>query len=248
MENPPGASSHNSPLVPSSLAWVFAALAGVVAPALAVLFVADDPVGARVAIVSGPILALGLMGTGMIAAANTGRFWLGILIALTCAAGLVLLAGAFDALDLGSAIPAGLAACIASVSFAARGTLFARSALGKGWWIAVFVVAGEAAILITAAALPGALPAWLLALLPAQWASIALQSAYATGNPLAAGPALVALAGTAAATMLVWWLWPRRWTYLIMFSTWLALSAMVYHNSAPPEPPDAQPQATGLAG
>jgi hypothetical protein len=125
---------------------------------------------------------------------------------------------------------------IASFSFAARGKLFARSAGNRGWWIAVFVVAGEAAILITAATKPGALPAWLLVLLPAQWASTAIQTALTgTGTRAAAAP-LIALAGTAAATLLVARLWPRRWPYLIMFSTWLALSALVWVRPGPPMP------------
>ena len=111
----------------------------------------------------------------------------------------------------------GLAIIIASISFAARGALFARSASDKGWWIAVFVVAGEAAILITASALPDSLPEWLLVLLPAQWASTAIQTAFTGTADRAASAALLALAGTAAATLLVAWLWPRRWPYLIMF-------------------------------
>ncbi|QDH35237.1 hypothetical protein E2E27_13455 [Porphyrobacter sp. YT40] len=94
--------------------------------------------------------------------------------------------------------------------------------------IAVFVVAGEAAILATAAARPEALPEWLLALLPAQWASMAIAGAWTGMGAGLAGAALVALAGTAAATLLVARLWPRRWPYLVMFTAWLALSALVY--------------------
>ena len=122
----------------------------------------------------------------------------------------------------------GLALIIASTSFAARGTLFARSAAQKGWWIAVAVVAGEAAVVATAAAMPGALPGWLLALLPAQWASMAIRSALIGPGTPAAIVALFALGGTAAATLLVARLWPKRWPYLIMFTTWLGFSALVW--------------------
>ena len=161
METSPNAPEHNAKPAPSRLAWSAMALAGIVAPVAAMVLLAADPAGPPEATISGPILALGLMGTGMIAAANTGRFWLGIGIALVCATGLIALAGALDALAMRAALPAGFAMLVASISFAARGTLFARSAPGKGWWIALFVVAGEAAILITAAARPGALPDWL---------------------------------------------------------------------------------------
>jgi hypothetical protein len=130
----------------------------------------------------------------------------------------------------------GLAVVIASISFAARGALFARSASEKGWWIAVFVVAGEAAMLLTASALPGTLPDWLLVLLPAQWASVAIQTALTGTGTRAASSALLALAGTAGVTLLVARLWPRRWPYLLMFSAWLGLSALVWHRPGPPMP------------
>ena len=83
----------------------------------------------------------------------------------------------------------------------------------------MFVVGGEAAMLLTAWVMPGALPDWLLVLLPAQWASMAIQSAMGGNGILAASSALIALGGTAAATLLVWRLWPRRWPYAIMFTT-----------------------------
>lgn len=176
-----------------------------------------------------PILAVGMMGAGMIAAAVSGRFVLGVMAALLAAAGLVLLARALGVPAPHDPAAAALAAMIASLSFAARGALFARSAAPRGWWVALAVVAGEAAVLITAAAMPGAWPVWVLALLPAQWATIALQAGLtATGGQIASA-ALVALAGTAAATMFVTRLWPRRWTYLVMFTTWLSLSALVWH-------------------
>jgi hypothetical protein len=71
------------------------------------------------------------------------------------------------------------------------------------------------------------LPDWLLALLPAQWASAAIQTALAGTGLRAAIPELLALTGTAMATLLVTRLWPRRWPYLIMFTAWLGLSALV---------------------
>ncbi|MCM0000646.1 MAG: hypothetical protein NBV68_14795, partial [Erythrobacter sp.] len=102
------------------------------------------------------------------------------------------------------------------------------SAAARGWWIAVTVVAGEAAVLLTAAAMPGAWPGWVLALLPAQWAALALQAALTGTGAQVASIAQIALCGTAAATLLVARLWPQRWPYLIMFTTWLGLSALVW--------------------
>lgn len=210
-------------------AWLSAALGGSVAPALTLFLLVDAPVAAPLDMIAGPILAVGMMGAGMIAAAAAGRFWIGVFVALLNGAGLMVFA---QALGMGSApdpLSTGLAFIIASISFAARGALFARSASARGWWIAVAVVAGEAAVLLTASAMPGALPAWVLALLPAQWATIAIQAALTGTAAHAASAALFALAGTAAATMLVTRLWPRRWPYLVMFTTWLGLSALVWH-------------------
>jgi hypothetical protein len=202
-------------------AWIAVAIAGSIAPAAALAIGGD----ARIA---GPVLALGMMGTGMIAAAVSGRQWVGAALALLNAALLVLLARAVGLPGFRDPTAAGVAAIIASLSFAARGSLFARSAAPRGWWVALAVVAGEAAVLLTAIAMPGAWPLWVLALLPAQWATIAVQAALnGTLAPVAAA-ALVALAGTAAATMFVTRLWPRRWTYIVMFTTWLALSAIVW--------------------
>jgi hypothetical protein len=200
------------------------------------VMLADVPAPAPLALTGGPILALGLMAVGMIAAAAAGRLWLGMVLALLTAAGLIGVARALGLPPLPHPFSTGLAMIIASFSFAARGKLFARSAGNRGWWIAVFVVAGEAAILITAATMPGALPAWLLVLLPAQWASTAIQTALTGTGTRAAASALLALAGTAAATLLVARLWPRRWPYLIMFTTWLALSALVWMRPGPPMP------------
>ena len=175
-----------------------------------------------------PILAVGLMGAGMIGAAADGRFSIGILLALVAGAGLLLLAQGLGMPPLQAPLSIALAVAAACISFAARGALFARSAAGKGWLIAVLVVAGEAGILATASARPDALPEWLLALLPAQWASMAIQSALTDTGTRAAKWALLALSGTAAATLLVARLWPRRWPYLVMFTAWLGLSALVY--------------------
>ncbi|WP_244181685.1 hypothetical protein [Blastomonas natatoria] len=225
----------------SPLAWLAAALAGIAAPTLAMVMLADAP--APLVFFGGPILSLGLMGSGMIAAAIAARLWVGIALALLTAAGLVLLAGALGMSLLPHPVSTVLAFAIAGFSFAARGKLFARSAADKGWWIALFVVAGEAAMLLTAAAMPGALPDWLLVLLPAQWASMAIQTALTGTGTRAASSALIALAGTGAVTLLVARLWPRRWPYALMFSAWLGLSALVWHRPAPPMPAPTPPNA-----
>lgn len=210
-------------------AWFVAALAGFVLPALALLLLD----GARGA--AGAVPAVGMMGAGMIAGAVAGRLWVGVALALLAGAGLVLLARGLGLPALLSPQEIALALVIASLSFAARGALFARSAGARGWWIALGVVGGEAAMVATAAAQPGALPGWLLALLPAQWATTAIQTALAGSGTLAAAPVLIALGGTAASTLLVAALWPRHWPYAIMFSAWLVLSALVYHYQTPPE-------------
>lgn len=206
------------------MAWLTVALVGCVAPALALFLNINAPLAA----VAGPILAVGLMGAGMIAAAAAGHLWVGVLIALINGAGLMLVARALGMVSAPDPFAVLAALAIASFSFAARGALFARSASARGWWIAVAVVAGEAAVVLTALADPGALPGWLLVLLPAQWASIAIQAALTGTGAYVANAALIALAGTAAATLLVAWLWPRRWPYLVMFTTWLSLSALVW--------------------
>jgi len=211
------------------MTWAVAGVAGAAAPALALLAVAADPFpfAARAA----PVVAVGLMASGMTAAAATGRLRIGMVAAGLVGAGLVLMALALGRTAAGDLPAVAFAIAIASLSFAARGALFARSAGARGWWIALAVVAGEAAMLATAAALPGRLPAWLLALLPAQWASMAVRSALGGGGTLATWAPLLALGGTAAATLLVARLWPRRWPYLVMFTTWLAMSAVVLHHA-----------------
>jgi hypothetical protein len=228
--------SHTRPAAWPLLAWSAVALAGIAAPSLAMLMLVDAPAPAPLALAGGPILAVGLMGVGMIGAAAAGRLWIGMLLALLAGTGLIMVARALGMPALPHPFSTGLAIIIASFSFAARGTLFARSAGARGWWIAIFVVAGEAAILLTASTMPGALSDWLLVLLPAQWASTAIQTALTGTGTRAASSALIALAGTAAATLLVARLWPRRWPYLVMFTAWLGLSALVWHRPGPPMP------------
>lgn len=188
------------------------------------------------ALASGPIFTLGLMGVGIIAAATAGRFWISVLLALLNAACLVVLALSLHMPALPHPFSTGLAMVIANGSFAARGALFAKTLSHKGWLMALFVVAGEASVLLIAHAFPGALPNWFLALLPAQWASIAIQTTLTGTGTFAAMPVLFALAGTAATTLLAARLWLHRWPYLLMFTAWLGLSALVYFWSTPATP------------
>lgn len=208
-------------------------LAGAAAPALAILLLADPARPDVLPLLGATALAVGLMGAGMIAAAIAGRLWVGIGLAMAVGAGLILLARMLGLPPLLQPLSAGLALLVASLSFAARGALFARSAGDKGWWIAVAVVAGEAAIVASAWAQPGTLPPWLLALLPAQWAASAIQTALAGPGTVAASSPLLALTGTAATTLLVAALWPRRWPYALMFGAWLGFAALVYHRPPP---------------
>jgi hypothetical protein len=197
---------------------------------------AFSPASESAVLFGGPIVAVALMGAGMIGAAAAGNLRIGVLCALLNGAALLALGWALGLPLTGFPLITALVAVVASISFAVRGALFARSAGDNGWWIAVFVVLGEVAVLATAMALPGALPPWLLTLLPAQWASIAIQTALSGAPVLAAGVSLIALVSTAAATHLVASLWPRRWPYLVMFTTWLGASALVSHYPAPPVP------------
>jgi hypothetical protein len=224
--------SDHRPIWPLA-AWFCVVLAGVIAPFVSVVLIASSPSASQWASASGPILAVGLMGAGMIGASAAGRFGFGLALAILVGAGLFAFAYGLGEPALPSVLPPAIAVAIASLSFAARGALFARSAADKGWLIAVFVVAGEAAIILTAFWAPGSLPHWLLVLLPAQWTSMAVHSVV-TGSGLAPVTApLIALAGTAAATLFVASMWPRRWPYLVMFTTWLSLSALVWHQTAP---------------
>ena len=205
---------------PSPAGLAAAGIAGIALPAAGVVWLTSAP--------PAPMLALGMMGAGMIGAAALDRLRAGVVLAL---AALVVLIGVASVTGLRvSAAHLPALACVAAVgavSFAVRGTLFARSAAPRGWWAALAVVAGEAAVLATAALRPDALPSPVLALLPTQWASTALAAAMARGA--VAVPQLIALAGTAAATGLVIAQWPRRWTYGVMFSVWIGLSALVWH-------------------
>ncbi len=221
------------PVSGTNAAWLTTGLFAFVIPAAALWLLAFSGPPGSFATLGAPILAVGLMGAGIIGAAASASLATGVLLAVLTGGGLLTLT-----LVLGSPAPlhplsAALACAIASLSFAARGALFARSAGDKGWWIALFVVFGEVSILATALAMPGALPAWLLALLPAQWTSVAIAAALGGADTLAAAAPLIALAATAAATLLVAMLWPRRWPYAIMFTTWLACSALVWHRPAP---------------
>ncbi len=226
--------------------WLVAALTGIAAPATAMfLLTAVVPASPAASLMRATIIAIGLMGSGMMAAAISGRLRIGLGGALLAGAGLLALGQALATDGPGHLLPAGLALSIAAASFAARGALFARSAGARGWWIALAVVAGEAAMVASATARPDAVPEWLLALLPAQWASTAIGHALAGSGTLAAAPALVALAVTAASTRLVAALWPRRWPYLVMFSAWLACSALVLHHQTAPLPVPATERAAG---
>lgn len=215
------------------MAWLFALLAGVVAPSIAMVVLLSAPDAEPMASTVPPILAVGLMAVGMIAAAVAGRLWIGLGLALLSGVGLLVLAMILGIPTLPNPVLIALAMGIAGFSFAARGALFGTSVGDRGWWIAVFVVAGEAAIVATAAAEPGMLPDWLLVLLPAQWASMAIAAALTGTFSGASVAALIALGGTAAATLLVRTLFPSRWPYIVMFTTWLALSALVHHQLAP---------------
>lgn len=225
---------YTNSLVQPRLAWLTTALAGVVVPFLALLMLLGTsspltaPLPALWGSASGPILTLGLMGVGILGAAITRQFRVGVLFALlngVCLIALVLAQGIPPLLHPSSV---GLAILIASLSFAARGALFAKSLAGKAWLMAAFVVAGEGAVLLIAFAMPGALPDWFLALLPAQWASLSIQTALTGTGTFAAIVPLLALGGTAATTLLAARLWQRGWPYLLMFTAWLGLSAFVY--------------------
>ena len=154
----------DGPLTRAAPAWFTTALTGVALPILILLAlsIASSPLAKA----GGPVLTLGLMGVGIIAASIIGKFWIGISLALLNAACLLVLAFA-----LGMPAPAhpfaiGLAMVIASGSFAARGTLFSKTLSAKGWLMALFVVAGEASVVLIVSTLPGVLPEWFLALVP----------------------------------------------------------------------------------
>ncbi|MEO0576624.1 MAG: hypothetical protein AAF004_14260 [Pseudomonadota bacterium] len=222
--------SSNEPRTRNTRAWFAATLTGVVIPVsvLVWLFFTSSPL----ALAGGPVFTLGLMGVGIIGAAAAGRFRVGVLMAQANAACLLALAIALGLPALPHLMPVGVVMIIASLSFAARGALFAKTLTHKAWLMALFVVLGEASVLLIAAMFPGILPDWFLALLPAQWANIAIQTALAGAGMLPAASALLALAGTAATTLLAARLWFRRWPYPLMFTAWLGLSAVVYFSVA----------------
>ncbi len=211
-------------------AWSTAVLTGVAVPI--VFIVVLSATSSPLAPAGGPIFTLGLMGIGIIAAATVGHFWIGALLALLNVACLVILTRAFGMPALPDLFSLGLVMLIASASFAARGALFSKTLAHRGWLMALFVVAGEASVLLIATVVPGLLPNWFLALLPAQWASIAIQVALTGSGAFAATSVLIALAGTAATTLLAARLWLERWPYILMFTAWLGLSALVYFSSA----------------
>ena len=218
-----------SPVTRPGPAWSTTLLTGVALPILILLALAvtSSPVAAA----CGPVFTLGLMGVGIIAAATAGRFWVGVLLGLLNAACLVGLAIAAGMPAPSHVAAMAFAMVVASFSFAARGALFSKTMTTKGWLMALFVVAGEASVLLIVATLPDLLPDWFLALLPAQWASIAIQSGISGAGAQAAGPVLIALAGTAATTLLAARFWMKPWPYPLMFTTWLGLSALVYFSS-----------------
>lgn len=214
----------------SRLHWLAALAIGAVVPALAVLRLGSAP--HLLAPVGGPLLAVGLMGMAMVVAATTGRASVGMALALATGIGLIQLARALGMPPLPHPLSTTLALGLASLSFAARGRLFARAYPRRGWVLSLAIVAGEGAMLLTAGSLPG----WLLAALPAQWTSTAVQTALTGSGTRAAAAALLALAGTGVTTLLVAALLPRRWPYALMFTGWLVLSALVWHRPAPSVP------------
>jgi len=205
-------------------------LSGVVTPIVMILW--QWQASAPIVAAGGPVFTLGLMGVGMIAAAAAGQFWRAMILALLNGGSLLALALSLGKPGAVHPLSMGLAFAIAAISFTARGALFSKTLASRGWLMALFVVAGEASVLLIVFVLPGFLPDWFLALLPAQWASIAIQSAITGPGIGAAVPVLVALAGTAATTLLAAKFWLRGWPYPLMFTTWLAVSALVYFTTA----------------
>lgn len=218
-----------------TLAWCTMALVGVAVPVLLSLALVWRFSPSM--LTAGPVFTLGLMGVGIIAAAITGRLWVAILAALLNAACLFELTRALGWPAPVDPLITGLAMVIAAGSFCARGALFARTLAARGWWMALFVVAGEGSVLLISTIRPDWLPAWFLALLPAQWANIAIEASLTgTGVSRALVCALTALGGTAVTTLLAARFWLKRWPYAFMFSAWLALSALVYFGSVAPVP------------
>jgi len=220
------------------LAWFVAALAGVCTGAGAMLLLVDTPAPAPLALVGGPILAVGLMGFGMIGAAAAGRLWIGVLVAPPSGGSLILLARVLGMPPWPHPFSTVLALVIASVSACRAGALFASTVAARGWWIAVSVVSGEAAMVLMASAWPGFWPD--SAACPAPCAMGQRRDpdgAHRVRGTRAAAAALAALAGTAAVTLLVARLWRARgWPDLLMFTAWLGLSAVVWRWPGPHMP------------
>lgn len=227
----------NQPTARPLLAWLIVALVGVAIPALALLLLVDAPAPAPLALVGGPILAAGLMGTAMIAAAIGGRVWIGALPGVLAAVGLIYLAKALGMPPLPHPFSTGLAVIVTSFSFASLGKFLARVSSAGAWRAAAALTIGQAAVLLVAAALPGLLPDWLLALVPGQWGSVAIQTALTGTGTRAASSTLIALAGIAFALLLAARGRPRgRWRAGALTVIWIGLSALVWMRPAPTMP------------
>ncbi|MFC3097494.1 hypothetical protein [Alteraurantiacibacter palmitatis] len=226
----------NHPLSWPVQAWLSFILAAIFAPGLVMLLVANAPAPVPVALVGGPILAVALLGAGVLAAAVSRRFWIGFALALLAGVGLIQFARALGMPPLPHPFSTGMAVIVSSFGFAAMGALLGRAAPATGWRTAAFAIAAMAAILAIAAAWPGTLPDVLLALVPAHWASVAIQTALTGTGTRLASSALFALGGTGAAALLARWLWSRKWPLWLVVAAWLALSALVWQRPAPPMP------------
>ena len=240
--------ARNFPLSWPLPAWLCLALAAIGGPALAMLLVVNASAPAPIALVGGPIFAVGLMGAGMIAAAASRRFWFGFPLALLAGVGLIQTARALGMPVLPHPFSTGMAVIVTSFAFAALGTLLGRIGSDKGWRTASTVVAVMAATLLIATAWPGALPDALLALVPAQWASAAIQTALTGTGTRAASSALFALGGTGTAMLLAAWLSPRKWPFWLVVAAWAGLSMLVWQRPAPPMPRADLAIATAPAG
>ncbi|MXO72826.1 hypothetical protein GRI99_14430 [Altererythrobacter buctensis] len=212
-------------------------MAGIAVPAVALLLQVDAPAPAPLALVGGPILAVGLMGTAMIAAAIGGRLWAGALLALLTGVGLIYLAKALGMPPLPHPFSTGLAVIVTSFGFAAMGKFLARVSSARAWMTAAGLTAGQALVLLIAAAAPGLFPDWLLALVPAQWASVSIQTALTGTGTRAASSALITLSGSAVVLLLAAWLRRRPgWCVPVLLAAWIALAALVWTRPAPPMP------------